>query len=268
MNPTDRSISPQISSSTSPIAMIADWRHDLRQQVDQVRLGEERRPGRGDEPEVEDQQRPSTTKTVASRCRANSAATPAAPAPCPAAAVPAARDDLARCWTVSAHVTSPFAALKRRAGAVLARVQAQYPAAGASSYTRAPGPSGAGGRGGFWIAPDRGTSVGCGRWRSPRTLVLVLVRRHVALRDEGQAGVGVGRDERAAGQVVQVQVQRGQEALQVRVLVDGEVGWPAWMAVSVPASGRIRRPGCCQPGVGERLRRATRSTPRPPRTRP
>src|SRR5215471_15066571 len=66
-----------------------------------------------------------------------------------------------------------------------------------------PGPSGAG----------RGDGV----------LDRAAPRPEGGLRGEGQAGVGVRRLHQATGQVEQVQVQRGQEALQVGVLVDGEV---------------------------------------------
>ena len=45
----------------------------------------------------------------------------------------------------------------------------------------------------------------------------------VGLGDEGQAGVGLRRDHQATGEVEQVQGQHRQEALQVRLLVDGEV---------------------------------------------
>src|SRR5215469_10185198 len=49
------------------------------------------------------------------------------------------------------------------------------------------------------------------------------VRVHVALDNELQAGVRLGRRNQPAGELEQVEVQRGQEALQVRRLVDGEV---------------------------------------------
>src|SRR6266568_4704078 len=49
------------------------------------------------------------------------------------------------------------------------------------------------------------------------------VRIHVALDDELQAGVRGRRRHQAAGELEEVEVQRGQEALQVRRLVDGEV---------------------------------------------
>src|ERR1700760_1016974 len=65
-----------------------------------------------------------------------------------------------------------------------------------------------------------------------------LVVAQAGLLDEGQAGVGVGRDDRAAGQVVQVHVHNRQEALQVRVLVDDEVG-QARLDVRQRGTGRV-----------------------------
>ena len=50
-----------------------------------------------------------------------------------------------------------------------------------------------------------------------------LVRVDVVLGDEQQAGVGLGREDQTAGQLVQVQRQDRQEALQVGLLVDGVV---------------------------------------------
>src|ERR1035437_6947554 len=49
------------------------------------------------------------------------------------------------------------------------------------------------------------------------------VRSRVGLGDELQAGVRGGRRHQATGQLPQVQVDRGQEALQIGRLVDGEV---------------------------------------------
>src|SRR5271165_5689555 len=59
------------------------------------------------------------------------------------------------------------------------------------------------------------------------------VRCHVALGDELQAGVRRRRGHQAAGQLPEVEIQRGQETLQVRRLVDGEVD----------LAGRDRRQG-------------------------
>ena len=67
-------------------------------------------------------------------------------------------------------------------------------------------------------------------WAHPapirRTLVTALgavIGHHGALVEELQPGVDVGHPGQRLGHRVQVQLQDGQEALQVRLLVDGEV---------------------------------------------
>ncbi len=111
-----------------------------------------------------------------------------------------------------------------------------------------------------WWSPSgsRSRRTGRGRYfrRGRRALVpaVQVVLAVVALGDEAQAGVGVGRDDRAAGDVVQVQVQRGQEPLQVGVLVDGEVRSRrrrCWTASA--ARCRSRRWGARHAGLLERL---------------
>src|SRR4029077_9000471 len=77
----------------------------------------------------------------------------------------------------------------------------------------------------------------------------------VARGQHGQAGVGVRRRELPAGQVVQVQVQGGQEALQVRVLEDAELHRAVLQAgerprVGVETAGRDRQSGPLE-GRGE-----------------
>src|SRR5580658_855045 len=225
MNPTDRSISPQISSSTSPIAMIAigamssDSRSTAFVWLTKVELCVSPKYSSS---------AIATTRTVASRClpntptpRTSSPLVPPAPPPPPPA--PGRPRTCPPDWTVS--LTSPpgaFAPAQTRDGRPACR-QARSPAADLSIYTqdRAWAFSGAGGRHRVRDGPGGPRKVLlCGRRALEPAGQVVL--GEVALGDEAQPGVGVRRDDRPAGDVEQVQVQRGQEPLQVGVLVDGE----------------------------------------------
>src|SRR5580692_5473941 len=260
MNPTDRSISPQISSSTSPIAMIAigamisESRSTAFVWVTNVELCEI--PKYSSSATV-------TTRTVASRCLANTprpratSCPPPFPLPPPPPSAPRPPRTLPPDSTVP--LTSPPGAF------VPAQTGDGRPACRPGTVARRrlvlfiprTLPGSFSGAGGCRRVADRAGG--------PRHVLLCgggalvpaghVVLGQVALRDEGQASVGVGRDERAAGDVVQVHVQRGQEPLQVRVLVDGEAGG-ARLDVGQRLRDRVEAAvrEVRQPGFGERLR--------------
>src|ERR1019366_8289110 len=99
---------------------------------------------------------------------------------------------------------------------------------------------------------DEGRLVGAGR---PFVAGLgVEVRADVGLCHAGQAGVGVRRDAQPAGEVEQVEVEHRKEALQVRLLVDGEVEL-ARLDSGQRAAGGVNPAGrdlACQPDAGQR----------------
>src|ERR1700728_2311952 len=262
MNPTDRSISPQISSSTSPIAMIAigamisESRSTAFVSVMNVELCEI--PKYSSSATV-------TTRTVASRCLANTPRPRATscpppflfplPPPPPVASGPP--KTLPPDSTVP--LTSPPGAFVppktgRRAPGLSPGHGPPPPTCLFIPRTR---PGAFSGAGGCRRVADRAGGPRHVLLRGGGALVPAghVVLGQVALRDEGQPSVGVGRDERAAGDVVQIQVQRGQEPLQVRVLVDGKAGG-AGLDVGQRLRDRVEAAvrQVRHPGFGERLR--------------
>ena len=226
MKPTDRSISPQISSRPRQCAMMMIG----------AAMAENRLPKLALETKLEvlfspkyNSSATATTRIVASRCRTKrpthrrSMSMVPLPGPGPPPGSPISLP--------ARSVVSLTSALLVRSAACRRRVTGLLPQHGLpppAPFSRARGP---GARScqvlvvaiGFWIAPDGRGMYFCRGRRTLETAGL-LVGTDAALRDEAQAGVGVRRAERAAGEVVQVKVQRRQESLQVGVLVDGEIG--------------------------------------------
>src|SRR3984957_5425113 len=235
MKPTDRSISPQISSSTSPMAMITIG----------AAISDSRSIALMREPKVEGWVRPKyssraavTTKTVASRWRPKTPAPrrsrssvplPAPPGPSPGrpTSIPLRSVVLLTSPPCQAlhlsHLALRFAARRRRRAIVGPQQGACAIVRRRRAWREVSPVSGASGRDRVRDRA-RGTRQVLERGRRALVPAALVVFGVVALGDEAQAGVGVGRDDGPAGDVVEVQVQGGQESLQVGILVDGEIG--------------------------------------------
>src|SRR5271170_1297929 len=246
VKPTDRSISPQISSSTSPVARMM-----YGAAIPDSRLAWLAWVKKFDESIVKYRNKATTTtRTVASRCRRK------APAPClsvrkmplPPAAWPPGGGPVTPVAASAVLLTSLFRSLRsrsacRRSERVPQPRNFSLRSRPVASNNGVPGPARTRRRRVRAYAPDRSGADRSGAGggdrvvdRSGRQRDDLLgrggalepagagqVRADVGLGDEAQPGVGVGRGNQPAGQVVHVQVEGRQETLQVGVLVDGEV---------------------------------------------